>query len=95
MQDKPNCTSVGMLGVGGFCTGKVVSMGNTAKLHPTGQSFLGYPCIGECCSPATRHAAVLCMCKSNVQVQELSQGVAAQGIITGLAVTCSSSIAAK
>ncbi|WIA42975.1 hypothetical protein OEZ86_009515 [Tetradesmus obliquus] len=43
--DRPNCTSAGLLGLGGFCTGKVVSMGATAKLHPVGQAFLGYPCV--------------------------------------------------
>ncbi|KAF6261546.1 hypothetical protein COO60DRAFT_1625305 [Scenedesmus sp. NREL 46B-D3] len=43
--DKPNCTSAGLLGLGGFCSGKVVAMGSTAKLHPVGQNFVGYPCV--------------------------------------------------
>jgi hypothetical protein len=40
----PNCTS-GPLGLGGFCTGKVVRMGTTAKLHPGGAIWEGFPCI--------------------------------------------------
>lgn len=43
--DRPNCTSPGVLGIGGFCTGRVVAMGTTAKLHPSGMAFLGYPCM--------------------------------------------------
>uniref|UniRef100_A0A383V773 Uncharacterized protein n=1 Tax=Tetradesmus obliquus TaxID=3088 RepID=A0A383V773_TETOB len=42
--DRPNCTTTNF-GLDGFCTGKVVSMGATAKLHASGKSFLGYPCI--------------------------------------------------
>lgn len=40
----PNCTS-GPLGLGGFCTGTVKRMGYTAKLHPAGAVWEGYPCI--------------------------------------------------
>jgi hypothetical protein len=43
--DRPNCTSMGILGVGGFCTGKVVAMGTAAKLHQSGKAMLGHPCI--------------------------------------------------
>ncbi|WIA22525.1 hypothetical protein OEZ86_009517 [Tetradesmus obliquus] len=42
---KEGCESSGAFGVGSFCTGKVVSMGATAKLHALGTSYLGYPCI--------------------------------------------------
>lgn len=45
--DKPGC-STGDPGKNGFCTGKVVTMGNTAKVHELGKLFLGYPCVGEC-----------------------------------------------
>jgi hypothetical protein len=40
----PNCTS-GPMGLGGFCTGKVVRMGNKAKLHPGGAIWEGFPCM--------------------------------------------------
>jgi hypothetical protein len=42
--DNPNCTSL-PLGIGGFCTGSVVQMGMTAKLHPAGAVWLGHPCM--------------------------------------------------
>jgi hypothetical protein len=41
----PVGTSVGLLGLGGYCTGKVVAVGATSTLHPTGKALLGYPCI--------------------------------------------------
>jgi hypothetical protein len=43
--DTASCTSSGLMGVGGFCTGKVVSMGAAAMLHPQGKQWLGYPCV--------------------------------------------------
>lgn len=43
--DAASCTSSGLMGVGGFCTGKVVSMGAAAMLHPQGKQWLGYPCV--------------------------------------------------
>lgn len=43
--DMASCTSSGVLGVGGFCTGRVVAMGATAMLHPQGKQWVGYPCI--------------------------------------------------
>ncbi|KAF8063666.1 Prx [Scenedesmus sp. PABB004] len=43
--DRANCTSRGVLGVGGFCTGRVVPMGAAAKLHPSGKAFVGHPCL--------------------------------------------------
>jgi hypothetical protein len=42
--DNPNCTSL-PLGIGGFCTGTVVQMGMTAKLHPAGAVWVGHPCM--------------------------------------------------
>uniref|UniRef100_A0A383V8S0 Jacalin-type lectin domain-containing protein n=1 Tax=Tetradesmus obliquus TaxID=3088 RepID=A0A383V8S0_TETOB len=43
--DRQNCTSVGLLGLGGYCTGKIVAINAASTLHPTGQALLGYPCI--------------------------------------------------
>ncbi|KAF8063665.1 hypothetical protein HT031_003520 [Scenedesmus sp. PABB004] len=45
--DKPGCASKALLGsgIGGFCTGRVVAMGATAKLHPSGAAAVGHPCI--------------------------------------------------
>eukprot|EP00878_Enallax_costatus_P023273 GHUV01024744.1.p1 GENE.GHUV01024744.1~~GHUV01024744.1.p1 ORF type:complete len:307 (+),score=8.02 GHUV01024744.1:91-921(+) len=40
-----NCTSSGLLGIGGFCTGRVVAMGATSELHDTGRALIGYPCL--------------------------------------------------
>lgn len=42
---KSNCSSTGLLGLGGFCTGRVVAMGATAELHDAGKALTGYPCI--------------------------------------------------
>jgi hypothetical protein len=33
------------MGVGGFCTGRVVATGAAAMLHPQGKQWLGYPCV--------------------------------------------------
>jgi hypothetical protein len=38
-------TSVGVLGVGGYCTGTIVAVGAASTLHPTGKALLGYPCV--------------------------------------------------
>ena len=43
--DTASCTSSGLMGVGGFCTGRVVAMGAEAMLHPQGKQWLGYPCV--------------------------------------------------
>lgn len=41
----PAGTSVGLLGLGGYCTGKIMAINAASTLHPTGQALLGYPCI--------------------------------------------------
>eukprot|EP00775_Hariotina_reticulata_P008256 gene8256-8444_t len=43
--ERPNCHSAGLFGIGGFCTGRVAAVEKTARLHPVGRAFLGYPCI--------------------------------------------------
>jgi hypothetical protein len=43
--DVGSCTSTGLMGVGGFCTGRVVATGTAELLHPQGRQWLGYPCV--------------------------------------------------
>lgn len=46
--DTPGCASLGLLGVGGFCTGRIVAAtGNDAKLSTVGRAHLGAPCIAH------------------------------------------------
>jgi hypothetical protein len=40
-----NCTSQGVLGVGGFCAGRVVALTPEHLLHPEGRQWLNYPCV--------------------------------------------------
>jgi hypothetical protein len=43
--DVPGCVSPGALGFGGFCSGRVVALGEAPVLHAAAAVLLGLPCI--------------------------------------------------
>jgi len=57
--DLESCTSSGVMGVGGYCTGRVVAMAAPAMLHPQGKQWLGYPCIEHRSASASFRASML------------------------------------